>query len=61
MLGVSAIISLPIYNIISAPLLCPCRRYEEFTNALISLVHKGLSTQLSNAPGGAEQVRLPLP
>lgn len=40
-----------------APHTCaPFCSYEEFTNALISLVHKGLSTQFSNTPGGAEQV-----
>lgn len=32
-------------------------RYDEFVNALVSLVHRGLTTHMSNAPGSAEQVR----
>jgi len=33
-------------------------RYEEFANALLTLVHRGLTTQLNNLAGAAEQVRM---
>lgn len=32
-------------------------RYEEFTNALVSLVQRGLGSQLAAGADGAEQVR----
>lgn len=31
-------------------------RYEEFVSALVSLLHAGLTSQLGNAPGAAEQL-----
>ena len=31
-------------------------RYEEFLAALLTLVHRGMTTQLSNTAGAGEQV-----
>jgi hypothetical protein len=31
-------------------------RYEEFLSALLTLVHRGITTQLSNTAGAGEQV-----
>lgn len=32
-------------------------RYEDFARAALSLVHRGMASQLSNTAGAAEQVR----